>query len=390
MRGGRILVFVGALVLVVALVMGVLTLRHAMQPQPTSPPTTAEEGGEETVPFVPLEGRAEIVVAAQNIPRGMRITADNNAVTVASWPADSVPTGALTALESAYERIARLDIPLGMPVLENMLTETAGNLVGVGSDAALLIPRGKVAYALLVAGNASVAWAIQPGDHVDVLISLLVVDLDEDFQSPLPNQAACMGETERCASGTMGRLEVLPTGGVVNVTPREDQYPRMITQLTVQNAVVLRVGNWQGEQAPPVPTEQPPSGESSEEGMPQPIPAPRFLPRWVTLIVTPQDALVLKYAEEAGASMDLVLRAAGDETSVSTEAVTLQYIFDRFNMQLPPKLPYGIHPPVEQLRAGAAGEVIQTTGADATVEYGRRPTGITLTEAGPTETSPQE
>lgn len=387
MRGGRILVIVGALVLVVALVMGAFTLRRAMQPKPTPTPT-AEEGGEETRPFVPLEGRVEIVVAAQNIPRGMRITADNNAVTIASWPADSVPSGALTTLESAYERIARLDIPLGMPVLETMLTETAGNLVGVGSDAALLIPRGKVAYALLVAGNASVAWAIQPGDHVDVLISLLVVDMDEDFQSPLPNQTTtCMGET--CTSGTMGRMEVLPTGNVANVTPRENQYPRMITQWTVQNAVVLHVGSWQEEQTIPVPMEQPPSGESSAEGIPQPTPAPRFLPRWVTLAVTPQDALVLKYAEEAGASMDLVLRAAGDETPVSTEAVTLQYIFDRFNMQLPPKLPYGITPPVTQLRSGAAGEVIQTTSGGAAIEYDRR-SSVTLQELMPTETPPQE
>ena len=378
MSGGRILVVIGAVILVLALVVVVVMMVRGRS-QPAEPTPGPEEGG--PVVYVP-EGTVDIVVAAQNIPRGVRITADNNAVVLASWPENSVPAGTLTALESAYGRIARLDIPLGMPILENMLTAAPGDLADVGSDAALLIPRGKVAYALAVAGNASVAWAIQPGDHVDVLISVLLVDLDEDFQSQLPNQASCIGTTEGCTSGTLGRLEVLATGDVVNVTPGEDQRPRMITQLTVQNAIVLRVGNWQEEEAAPTQEEQPPvEGEEAA----QPTPAPRFLPKWVTLAVRTQDALVLKYAEEVGASMDLVLRSAGDESLIATEPVTLQYIFDQFNMQLPPKLPYGTTPPTTQLRLGAAGEVILERGLD--IEYSRQHQ-VTLEDTG-TSPTPQ-
>jgi pilus assembly protein CpaB len=366
MSGGRLLVIIGAVILVLAIVVIVVMMVNRSRPQPVEEPTPGpEEGG--PVVYVP-EGTVEIVVAAQNIPRGIRITADNNAVVMASWPENSVPAGTLTTLESAYGRIARLDIPLGMPILETMLTAAPGDLAEVGSDAALLIPRGKVAYALAVAGNASVAWAIQPGDHVDVLISLLLVDLDEDFQSQLPNQASCIGATEGCTAGTLGRLEVLATGDVVNVIPGEAQHPRMITQLTVQNAIVLRVGNWQGEQEATPALEEQPSAEGEQAV--QPTPVPRFLPKWVTLAVTAQDALVLKYAEEAGASMDLVLRSAGDETAVATEPVTLQYVFDRFNMQLPPKLPYGTTPPTTQLRQGAAGEVILERGLE--IEYSRQ------------------
>jgi hypothetical protein len=59
--------------------------------------------------------------------------------------------------------------------------------------------------------------------------------------------------------------------------------------------------------------------------------------------VDPQDALVLKYAREMGAQIDLVLRAAGDkESRFSTEAVTLQYMFERFRIAIPPKLDYTI------------------------------------------------
>jgi hypothetical protein len=69
------------------------------------------------------------------------------------------------------------------------------------------------------------------------------------------------------------------------------------------------------------------------------------------LIVTPQDALVLKWAAEAGAAMQVVLRsyADADQPLPSTEAVTLQYMMDRFSIGLPPGLAYGIEPAVRQL-----------------------------------------
>ncbi len=368
MRSGRLLLVVGVIILVIGLGGVVLYLiRQAARPAPAvSTEVPAEEEG---VPYVPIpEGTRQIVVAAQNIPRGTRITRDNNAVSLASWPEASMPPGALTDLEAVYDRIARVDIVLGMPVLEGMLTSEAGSLGGIGSEAALMIPRGRVAYALAVAGNASVAWAIQPGDHVDVLVSLLIVDLDEEFQTLLPNEATVCtgaGEGRTCATGTYGRLEVLPDGSVANMVPSENQRPRMVTQVTVQDAIVLRVGAWKEIATPPPAEEQPPEGEAT----PVPTETP-YMPQWVTLAVTPQDALVLKYAEEAGASMDFVLRPAGSTSLVTTEPVTLQYIVDRFNMQIPPKLPYGMTPPVTGLRQGAMGEVALERGAG--IEYSRQ------------------
>jgi hypothetical protein len=68
----------------------------------------------------------------------------------------------------------------------------------------------------------------------------------------------------------------------------------------------------------------------------------------VILVVSQQDALVLKYARENNFIMDLALRAAGDEVLVTTEAVTLEYMIRRFNISLPPKLQYYLDtvPPV--------------------------------------------
>ena len=353
MRSGRIFIVIGIVLFVGALAAGFYFLVGPGRQQP-EPVLEVEEGTPQ--PEVP-KGLTEIVVAVQDIPRGMRITEDINAVILRNWPEDAVPEGAITDLEVVYDRVARVDIVREMPILDGMLAEETGDIGAIGSDPALRIPPGKVAYALPVARYSSVAWALRPGDHVDVILSLLLVDLDEEFQSVLPNEMRCVSpsEEEGCQGGPEGRLEVLSNGWLVNMSASEGQRPRLVTQLTVQDAVVLHVGDWPAEEHPPAEEEQP------EEGMgeqPAPPPLPEVAP--LTLIVTRQDAMVLDHALAAGARINLLLRAVGDEGLVTTDSVTLQYIMDRFSIELPPKLPYGVTPPLMQLeriaRSEAAGQ----------------------------------
>ena len=364
MRGGRVLILVGLIVVLGAVAVGVILWRRGALQSSATPPSVAPEG-EEGVPYAPPEGVEEIVVAALNIPRGNRITSD--LVRTVSWPKTLVPEGALTDVEGALGRVARVDIVLDMPIMDGMLTDAPGELGAVGSDAALQIPPGKVAYALPVSRYSGVAWAIQPGDHVDVIISLLVLELDEEFQSVLPNSASCVQppEGEGCQSGVLGRLEVLPNGWVVNLRPTGDQRPRLVTQVTVQDAVVLRIGDWPGqEEAPPVEEDLPAEGEEQST----PATVARVGAEPLTVVVTPQDAMVLKYAAEAGADIDFVLRSAGETGQVTTDSVTLQYLFERFNIELPPKLPYGLTPPLQSLQAGVGGEVTGGGGGGESVE----------------------
>jgi len=345
MRIGRVLLIVGLILLIGALAVGGFMLWRGRS-QPAAPPPS--ELGEGTPPPPAAVSMVQIVVAAQNIPRGMRITEADNAVVTQEWPIDAVPAGAINDPASVYDRITRVDIVLGMPILEDMLTGEAWDLGATGSDAALQIPPGMVAYAVPVARYSSAAWALRPGDHVDVIISLLMLDMDEDFQTILPNNATCLPpfNEEGCGMDVYGRLEVLPNGAVVNVTPAEAQRPRLVTQLTVQDVMVLQVGDW------PKPEEVSPEGEiiPIEEQPPEeatPPPEPEVQP--LTLAVTRQDAMVLEYAQEIGARFTFVLRSAGDTESAATESVTLQYLMQRFNIEEPPKLPYGVTPPLSRL-----------------------------------------
>jgi pilus assembly protein CpaB len=313
------------------------------------------EGEEVPQPTPTPANVTQIVLSAQDISRGQELSQD--AVILQNWPLDSVPLGALSSLEDAYGMVAKVDIPRGMPVVESMLALPGSGalIVGEGSAASWMIPQGRVAYALPMGRYNSVAWAVQPGDHVDVLFSIPLLELDEEFQTALPNQMSCFGGGEDqpgCPTGPAGRLEVLPNGVLVNMAPSGDQRPRLVTQMTVQDAVVLHVGDWVPTAEEPQETggtaqeEQPAGEEGAEE---QAVQQPTGPQRAITLAVSRQEAAVLEYARLTGARLTLVLRPAGEEGLASTDAVTLQYVFDRYGIDLPARLPYGPTPPVRSI-----------------------------------------
>ncbi len=74
----------------------------------------------------------------------------------------------------------------------------------------------------------------------------------------------------------------------------------------------------------------------------------------ITLIVTPQDAITLNYLlyyqRYLAAHLTLALRSAEDDTRVQTEAVTMQYLLEQYNIPVPAKLPYGIEPRVDNVQ----------------------------------------
>jgi Flp pilus assembly protein CpaB len=294
-----------------------------------------------------------IVVSAQDIGPGTELTSD--AIILQDWQEESVPLGAFTDLEDVTGERVRVSVPRGMPILEDMLIEE-GVGPGAGSLASWMIPEneGMVAYALPATRYTSIAWALKAGDSVDVLISFLLVDLDEEFQTTLPNYANCFSPPvgEECQSSPLGRFEVLPNGWLVNLTPTGDQFPRLVTQMTIQNALVLRVGDW--TDAPAVSDAEEDTGTVTdgdtitgtttatiEQAMPGERP--------VTLAITRQDAAILEFARLNNARITLVLRHATDTGIAGTQPVTLQYLMNRYNIETPPALPYGVTPPVNSI-----------------------------------------
>jgi len=321
-------------VLVLVLLIGVvaLVLLGGLGPgKPKVEPEPEEVIELQPTPEIPTQ---RVVVALQTIPRGMRIPPD--AVQVREWPEDDrdFPEDPIYELDDVVGMVARVEIPMHRPISASMVKQV---FLGEGSEMSLAIPKGKVAIAVPVMAISAVANAIRPNDRVDVLISFSIIEVDEDTQIKLP---MVLVGGEDCLAGCQ------PTG---------EQVPRLVTQYSVQNALVMGVGLWEGEQ-PDITVIAPPAAEEGGEAQPAiPVtaaeePPPEAAPSIVdaltdlsviTLAVNPQDALVLKWAWESNSSIDLVMRSAIDnDIYAQPEAVTLQYMVDRFQISLPPKLPH--------------------------------------------------
>jgi pilus assembly protein CpaB len=178
-----------------------------------------------------------------------------------------------------------------------------------------LLEPGFVAVALPIDELSSVSYGIQPGDHVDVLMTFFFVDLDQETQTLAP---VC---PPLCAAGAQEQQAQIG-----------EQYSRLASQLTLQDVRVLGVGRWEHEE------EQ--QTEEQQTRAQQPVAA--VLPEYVTVMVTPQDALVLKLAREYGMSIDLAVRAQDDAQQFATQQVTLDYVMARFGVSLPGQQPYTI------------------------------------------------
>ena len=356
MRRGRIFILL-ALVLLLGAVAGFLVLTR-LGGQPSDP-------GAQATPSGPI-GEAQIVIAAQDIARGSEIPADG--IILSPFPADFVVETMVTDVEQVIGRRARMDIARGVPITERMLTQDAGDLLGTGSEAAIAIPPGMTAISMPMDRFSGVAYAIQEGDQVDVIISLLMIDIDPEFQTNLPNETAILvgpnGEVltgtgattvETGAEGTqatspeplpLGRVgEEEVTGQPVYLLPVGAQRPRLVAQRLITNATVLHVGDFAlPEEEVAEPTTEAPAGAPAQQQQ-QVVVIQK--PTIVTLIVDPQDALALKWALGAGADLTLTLRAPNDDVNEATTSVTLQFLIDSYNIAVPSKLPYGTEPRLE-------------------------------------------
>jgi Flp pilus assembly protein CpaB len=351
--------------------------------QPTQAPDGTTDGPPTAEPIDEVLFE-EIVVAVQFLPRGRLIEGDNPGVMVQPWPRQALPEQGQYILAEDLEKdvigkIARTDIFRGQPILRDHLVDDLGEIAKRGSDAAAImanidIPNVNtdswvaVALPLDLSGVGQIAYGIQDGDYVDVLLSFLFVDVDPTFQTRLPNTFSIITTMETGAlsigAPRQGRLETvsdLSVDGVVLGPSEASQRPRLVTQRVVTDAFVVHVGYFPegGRFIGPTPTpmeiEPPPAAlaEDDEDITPEPT-ATAYMPQIITLGVSPQDALVLAWAVDAQIPITLALRQVGDHTPPElnpTEPVTLEYMMRAFPNQQPPEpLGYALEPPITSVR----------------------------------------
>jgi len=315
---------------------------------------------------------AKIVVAIQELPRGIRIP-ETGAVELRDWPAAALPERAVTDPKQVVGRIARTDIAREQPIVDTLLVDDLTQIAKSGSDAAAVIPQGLRAISVPMDRLTGLAYGLRDGDYVDVIVSFLFVDVDPNFQSIKPNKISIV------TIKTDGGIEFSPpiqgelqasnfTQAPVLVQPNEVQRPRLVTQTTVQSAFVVHVGNFplQGSflnKATPIPTPTPAEGQPTPAA-PPPTPTPP-IPDIVTIAVSPQDAVVLAWAIESRIPITLTLRNARDQAPNPTTAVTLQYMIENYQIAQPPALPYALEPALRSIRSLAIANYTSLDGSAA-------------------------
>jgi pilus assembly protein CpaB len=357
MRRGRIFIYL-ALIIIVAVVAGWLFLRSRQK-------ATSQQsvGTQATL----VERYVQIISAGQNIAPGTLIT--EAMLSSYPLPEDMLVEGQFKDKSLVVNMYAKIAIPQGFSITASAISATPGNVNLLGSSWASYISQGLTAVSIPITRLSSAAFGIRDGDYVDVIVTMLLVDVDPANQSALPNYTAGVTSlgagqeillTAQITSGgessRVGRAELDTTLNLpLYLVPSEAQRPRLVTQMIMQNIQVLHVGTF------PDPGEEYASDQTAASTSAAPTATPQpanqqqtvsvIRPDIITVMVTPQDAVMLTYLIYSGAGINLTLRNPDDQKlSSQPDAATLEYLLTQYNIPVPAKLPYAVQPRLDILQ----------------------------------------
>jgi pilus assembly protein CpaB len=210
-------------------------------------------------------------------------------------PAGLLPAGALTDVASGVGRFVKSEMVAGEMVLSHNLADPTN----ISRDMGFILEPDQVLLAFPANDLMSGLNIVQRGDLIDILATI---------EQEIPAEPETLGAVEEQTPEMNKKLAYT-----------FDALERV--QIT---AMVVEVVETRGEQ---------PILNSSDEVAPSETPNTKttaFL-----LALSPQDALVLKHLKDTGAIFDLVLRAPTSSQLFETNPVTTNYLFDRYQLQIP-------------------------------------------------------
>ena len=200
-----------------------------------------------------------VLAAARAVPMRNILTLDD--LKEIELPADVVPEGSVRTMDTAVGRLTMTALFPGEPILEQRLIDP--NVISPDGRKALYLVDDQVLMAIPAQDLLSRSGILQAGDRVDLLFSL---SFPEDR-----GVGGASSDATKDQQSTFNLLQNLEIAGLVGgVQPAT-------TDQTAQD----------GD-----------TGEKSTVGQPDAV----------LLSILPQDALALKYAIDAGGTLDIVLR----------------------------------------------------------------------------------
>jgi Flp pilus assembly protein CpaB len=318
-----------------------------------------------------LPATVDVYVSLQTVPRGFQYPTTEEEleglVVVEKRVAGSVGNNVITNVDDILGLYVRNDVFQGETLTQESVVDDP-TLVGIEDfGPSSLIPPGSIAAAIPMDRLNSVAYALDEGDTIDIMITFLFYKIDEEFQTYLQNAGvffiqesiqaietgAATGEGEAVLVPEVfiispyGRFEELPTGDLAHISPTEFQRPIPISMI-LQNAKVIQVGEWTPPELVQPPTPVPTPSEEEAEVTPTPfaqvtpIPEP---PDVLVVALSPQQQLFVKYAIESHADIDFALRGPNDTQLYTIENIDLDFILQRFGINVPENLGFSVDIP---------------------------------------------
>ena len=284
LRTGIIIAVVGIAMIAIGLFVLGRLVRDALAPLPAPTP-------------IPVT-TAKVLITTHDIAIGSLLAAED--MVQVDMPIELVPRDALTDLAQAENKMVKVNMVANEVVLAHNLVDPT-NAVG---DLAFVIGDNQVLMAFPSDDLMSGLGVLQPGDNVDILVSI----------NQVVEVLSATGETTAQEQQTISKLftfdakqKVVIQAIIADVVQEEGTAP--IAATVVENS-----------SGTPVPT-------------PTPNPGARTV-RAYLLAVAPQDALVLKHLKDAGGTFDIVLRSPTSKEEFELSPVMSDYLNDRYELQI--------------------------------------------------------
>lgn len=165
--------------------------------------------------WVSSQGRIasdKVVVAAVDIQLGSKI--NQQMLATAAWPSSSVPQGAFNDVNTLQDRVAKVSVLRGEPIIEGKLAP-----VGTRGGLSAVIAEGKRAMTVRVNDVVGVAGFALPGNYVDVMVN---TERDRDGRNNRNNQI----------SKTV--LEHVLVLAIAQEAGRDDTKPKVVSAVTLE------------------------------------------------------------------------------------------------------------------------------------------------------------
>jgi Flp pilus assembly protein CpaB len=228
-----------------------------------------------------------VVTAARDIPQFTAINAD--ALAIKAFPKAFAPAGAPSRIEDVAGKFAATTIARDQIILGSQVSDTRRT-----SNISATVPPGKVAFWMPLPDLLVQSGGLQPGDHVDVLLSL--------------------------------ELTRATVGGIAGLSGTEsEEITSVSTQTTLQNVEVYFAGAAANADLPDgvAPTADAKTTSRATST------------KVVAFLLDPQDAVLAKWVKDSGGVIDLVLRSDADKDAHATESVNADTVIEGFKFRIP-------------------------------------------------------